>query len=620
MQCIYRDIKEGVYYNSNDFVINNSKLKRFTSWDKTDGNTKYEGYAPEVQKDFTKYFKVFTKIGHTNQWTHQHWEAHTKNGKIFSYGERFWIGTTGFESTQSFRRNISTEDVFKWCLFNVQDTNNNFVLYGYERDSGQIYLKSIYYTVYNDHNNDVELYTNQIIFHLENRDDHDSNYVTNYEVKTRKRLKTIEIKSNDNLVRAYELKYTKSPHSSRSLLHQVYLYGSNATIENGTVTGGSRLPPHQFEYNNFQVDGSHFDNNADSQGKITNLVTRDGSNWLFQTDFNGDGKTDLIKINKSGTGPSYQVEIKLIKKINDSNEFEVVKTESWSIDYPFTTFKIGDFNGDGKLDLFQTVESLYRIEGWYIYASKGESFERVYNEKKVLTPADTWSQDGNNDFIAYALGDFNGDGKSDILSYKISNVSETKNYALYLSPDNSFEFLDNGSFNNNNFDFEKIHEGDLDGGDHNNYAINVQIGDFNGDGKSDVLAIDRRYDSSTEKYSSGYKLFVSSGSSLVFKESKTIDNNISQGDSAYMFYTSRKVFGDFNGDDKTDFLYHNRMQVTDLKDGHISVYHSDGEKFNFKKNIDMNLAQSKYFVGDFNGDNRDDIGAVWDAGSSGNGD
>ena len=591
--AIHRTLKDGVRYDEGEYAVNGLKLLAVTEWN--DPENGYFGYAPEIQKDFTKYFKKVDQEGSVS------WEVHSKDGKVFFYG-------SASASRQEF--NAGT-DIFKWCLDKVMDANGNYMTISYTKDNGQIYLDQIDYT---GNENTGMGTTSRLIFHLQTRDDHNSNYAANYEVRTEKRLKTIEVQNknvsgNYDIVRAYALEYDISDHTSRSRLKGVAQYGSDASITEGTITGVTSLTPHRFEYNAFTVDGSHFDNNADGEGKIDNLVTQDGGNWLFQTDFNGDGKTDLMKINKSGIGTS-QITIELIKKDNNSNEFTVVNTQSWTLDYPFTTFKVGDFNGDGMTDLFQTVESLYKIEGWYMYASNGESLKRVYTEKKVL-PDTSWGQAGNDDYVSFTLGDFNGDGKSDILLYKLSHVSDTKNYALYLSPYDSFEILDDGSVNSDNFDFELINEGDLDGGEHDNYAINVQIGDFNGDGKSDVLAIDRRYNSSSLTYSSGYKLFVSSGSSLVFKESKTVDS-ISQDDSAYMFYTSRKVFGDFNGDDKTDFLYHNRKPDIPLKDGYISVYHSDGEKFIFQKNIDMNLAQSKYFIGDFNGDNRDDIGAVWD--------
>ena len=583
--AIYRVLKEGVDYDKNDYAVNNVKLIAVSDWDVGS----YSGYAPEIQRDFTKYLKKVNPDGSVN------WEVHSKDGKIYYYG-------TTADSRQDF---ADGDDVFKWCLDKVKDANGNFMKISYTKDSGQIYLDQIDYT---GNVNDNTGTTSSIIFHLEIRDDHNTNYVANYEVKTTKRLNSIEVKNDSKVVRAYALEYDISDHTSRSRLKSVTQYGSDAKIAQGTITGETSLPPHRFEYNDFQVDGSHFDNNADSEGKIDDLVTRDGGNWLFQTDFNGDGKTDLIKINKSGIGTS-TIKIELIKRNDDNNKFTVVNTQSWTLDYPFTTFKVGDFNGDGMTDLFQTVESLYKIEGWYMYASNGESLKRVYTEKKVL-PDTSWGQAGNEDYVSFTLGDFNGDGKSDILLYKLSHVSDTKNYALYLSPDNSFKISDDDSVNSNNFDFEKVNEGDLDGGEHDNYAINVQIGDFNGDGKSDVLAIDRKYNSN-ETYSSGYKLFVSSGSSLVFKKSSTV-NTVSQSNVAYGFYTARKVFGDFNGDDKTDFFFHNRKEDIKLKDEYISVYHSDGEEFILKRNIDMNLAQSKYFVGDFNGDNRDDVGVVWD--------
>ena len=49
-------------------------------------------------------------------------------------------------------------------------------------------------------------------------------------------------------VRGYALTYTVSPDTKRSLLASIKNYGSNLTLANGIITGGSAYPAETFSY------------------------------------------------------------------------------------------------------------------------------------------------------------------------------------------------------------------------------------------------------------------------------------------------------------------------------------------------------------------------------------
>ena len=55
-------------------------------------------------------------------------------------------------------------------------------------------------------------------------------YTTNFLIKIAKRLKTIEVRANNRLVRAYKLTCTKSAGTNRSVLSSVQQYGRNVTM------------------------------------------------------------------------------------------------------------------------------------------------------------------------------------------------------------------------------------------------------------------------------------------------------------------------------------------------------------------------------------------------------
>jgi len=124
----------------------------------------------------------------------------------------------------------------------------------------------------------------------------------------------------------------------------------------------------------------------------------------------------------------------------------------------------GDFNGDRKSDLL-VYKPLSQV--WNICYGTGKGLVSVpFSFKHTLV------LDDNNDHIIVA--DFNGDGKSDILD----------SYTLHSSPfgtnlDTYYSTGYNTSFPSSSFYYEQyhyIHEG-----------IRLTAGDFNGDGRSDVL-------------------------------------------------------------------------------------------------------------------------------------
>ena len=59
--AIHRTLKDGVRYDEGEYAVNGLKLLAVTEWN--DPENGYFGYAPEIQKDFTKYFKKWIRKG-----------------------------------------------------------------------------------------------------------------------------------------------------------------------------------------------------------------------------------------------------------------------------------------------------------------------------------------------------------------------------------------------------------------------------------------------------------------------------------------------------------------------------------------------------------------------------
>ena len=194
----------------------------------------------------------------------------------------------------------------------------------YTKDQGEIYPDRIDYTG----NTAAGLSpTNYVKFYLESRTDVPVIFTTNYQVKTAKRLKTIEVRAGGAMVRAYRLTYVTSGSTRRSLLKTVTVFGNNTTLDaSGTITAGDSLPPVTLGWDE-QKTNSFYDG---SEIVVQDIYSWDPSYWWYG-DFNGDGKMDVCYYTSSG----YR-KIKLSKgdgTYDDKPPFSVPDIYSWSQSY-----------------------------------------------------------------------------------------------------------------------------------------------------------------------------------------------------------------------------------------------------------------------------------------------
>ncbi len=215
--------------------------------------------------------------------------------------------------------------------------------------------------------------------------------------------------------------------------------------------------------------------------------------------------------------------------------------------------KLGDFNGDGKTDVFTT-----RGGKWYISYGGNSSWQYVMTSNVTVDRME--------------LGDFNGDGKTDLFTTLntpvavIPHSDDKQNYAEYkaLQVENSRKWY--VSYNGNS---------------HWKYLINsnvtldkIKFGDFNGDGKTDAFA------------TWGGKWHVSYGG-----------NSPWQDLAAYNVTADRVKLGDFNGDGKTD--------VFTTRGG--KWYISYGGNSSWQYVMTSNVTVDRMELGDFNGDGKTDL-------------
>jgi uncharacterized protein (DUF2141 family) len=282
-------------------------------------------------------------------------------------------------------------------------------------------------------------------------------------------------------------------------------------------------------------------------------------------DFNGDGNLDMAVLQPNGV-------VILLGKGDGTfttGATVAIPSNSWSTG----EMAVGDFNGDGKLDIAVIT---YNNPGVDILLGNG-------NGTFSLAPSSISSAYIATENPLMAVGDFNGDGKLDI--------------AIATGYNTISIFLGNG---NGTFTAGPTVGLPADGPE--DYAVVIQVGDFNGDGKLDmaVTGVDSDY---------VYILLGNGDGTFTLKSKYSIP-----------YQVCAIVVGDFNGDGKPD------LAVQGGFGGSISLLLGNGDgTFTLKSTLAVSSAQYILAAADFDGDGKLDLAVSDNANDSvdlylGNGD
>jgi Domain of unknown function (DUF4347)/FG-GAP-like repeat len=223
-----------------------------------------------------------------------------------------------------------------------------------------------------------------------------------------------------------------------------------------------------------------------------------------------------------------------------------------------TSVSVGDFNGDGKLDLVTTNSNSRTVSVLLGYGSGG--FAPKTDFAVGISPQ------------SVSVGDFDGDGKLDLVT---ANYSGSTVSVLLGSISGGFT---------PKTDFA-VGLG----------ATSVSVGDFNGDGKLDVVTANAS--------SSDVSVLLGNGSGGFAPKTDFAVGGIP---------TSVSV-GDFNGDGKLDLVVANYFNDNDnsallQNNSSVSVLLGNGSgSFAPKTDFALGLGRTSVNVGDFNGDGKLDL-------------
>lgn len=512
-------------------------------------------------------------------------------------GTRYYFG-----SNRQSRQN-GPSGIFKWYLDRMEDANGNAVVFSYDIDSAnnQFYLRQISYDV-----------DNYILFESEAgaRADAPSMFHTYFETRTVRRLKEIKVFNGGlaaaNLVRRYVLAYDNNNATQQSFLKQITLIAGD----------GTAMPPVKLDY---VTSASHM--NRPFVESFADTWPSWGENF-WTADFTGDGKTDVLVTPgqyHNGFGwRLYRYDNNRFVQIASGPEFD-----NRTIIHP------GDFNGNGITDILAQPYGGGNVK---IYLSNGAGFEPPFEGPRIA----------GNGFGKLYLLNLDGSGRSDLLITNCetcrlparmvvieSILQPVETLEIYLNTGNGFQLITKkGGFS---MQASPI-IGDFTGDGKSNFIIlgeglptelyfstgdnviaasemtqNVVLppdlspndlcytGDFNGNGKTDILTIYNKPKVSSRVDYTGYRLYLSTGSGFTM---------VRQGQ--WPSWGERIMTGDFNGNGRTDILVTANRDQNNTWGGY-RLFLSTGEGFVEATSGQWPSWGERLHLGDFNGNGRTDF-------------
>lgn len=538
-------------------------------------------------------------------------------------GSRTWYGKYG---------NLNGTDVNVYYVVRFEDIYANYINYLYSSPYGNnLCISEIQFSA----NSDLNVPLNRIVFEYEQVKRREFAYIKGVLIRKLELLKNVKVFTDNNLFRNYQL------------IHGVDEFGYQRIFKIIESNGnGEQANPIRFSYD-------------DSKNEVneTTAPFNDGFNLTEENqisgDYDGDGKCDFVSGNKMYTKLFMESTM-----VTNSMGFAINKRKSFNA----TTLKgkfVNQKQSFVKVEegLNNLVFKIYNLENNQVVNTydKNVAFDNKGQCDDLCTPdagmcTVTLYDDNNQPYIysypcptvskcpspyfirdtnKYLEGDYNGDGLSEVIvlgymqleRYTAVNTSVSaseRNPPIGISCNyykQTYETISNahlislipgtsGSFNSiGNIGIDSaLLEGQA------RYVM-----DFNSDGKADILVINDKGD---------YKvLTVNFLSDAPWAQLEVIGN----GNFKYYEETKQILFGDYNGDGKTDLMMAN---AAGKGQDEWTIYYSNPKpsgglffsmaSYNIVEyrpdtgsDYDQRVHMSNYYAMDINKDGKTDLVRVW---------
>lgn len=513
-------------------------------------------------------------------------------------GSRTWYGSTGNGVIQN------ATSLNSWYVIRNEDVYGNYITYVYApvtyNNTNQLYIDSILFSG----NEGLGLnQINKIKFNYVNSARVERDFIKNSQSYASKILDNIEVLTNSVLFRKYQLTRFAPDESGYERVQSIQEFNGLNEPSNPVV----------FEYYNTPLSTTRT-----QRGYINNLAFNDIN---LSGDFDGDGRIDFISENKLFTNLFNNT----VSNFPISMPFSALTTTSM----PLITFGATTI-ANGKINQFQSIVKPIALNDgltFNIYNLSGNTLNLSYS-KTVNLGVPNPMLGFPHTFAKLLEGDYNGDGISEVLIisspapqpppppddpchwYGLCGMADiyTNFHILDLNPNSS---VSSGSPGLSRLSSSIM----LDLQTHKNF-----VSDFNGDGKSDILSINNLAGSSDY---GKYKIFSFNKINVSpWVEPQVIGYGLLDA----FWDTKQMLFGDFNGDGKTDIMLPDTLGGS----GHTlwHIYYSNpnpiGGSFFLKEShniveywpdtgsyYNMQTHWSNYYAMDVNKDGKSDLVRVW---------
>ncbi len=474
-----------INYDDNDrFALNGQRLIKVQ--ENPDGSVEYHTETESWAKVIAYY--ATDSCGGGPCW----FQVMTKRGYVVEYG-----------NTEDSRIEAQGKEAVRvWAVNKISDLNGNYLTVTYDEDTnyGAYYPSQIDYTG-NDAVSPALSTQRQIKFnYTDTRQDTVPAYLGGSLIQYNKLLESIQTYLSDDLITQYNLYYSYSMTTYRSLLDSI----SQCDVNNKC------LPAMEFtwqEGNNNYVKQSIL-NTANIPQDINNVAT--------PMDINGDGLYDLINywVDESTDYLNYSV---FTSDGEQLQETEGVISTSVPTTAIYPSMYSGDINGDGQIDLAcssQASDETLSLASLLAHSDEFDITESDISQIDVYT-------NGNPFLVA---GDYNGDGLNDLV-FPYQNSSQDLGLKILLSNGSTFDLSTDTSYSGLT--------------SYSNTSFYLFSANINGDAMSDLLYA---YNGSSGSVNIGVLIATGNGFDLV----NTIETSMPTVES------QNYLPMDINGDSFTD--------------------------------------------------------------------